>query len=90
MAKEVVNGRLARGSNGSTHINEALDYEAARIDAINNRLHPGIFTVASPPANPTEGDIAYFSDGAAGTFVLAFFEGTLWLRCDTRGAITAV
>ena len=48
----------------------------------------GVYTVATAPT-ATTGSVAYFSDGAAGNPVLAFFEGTNWLRCDTLAAISA-
>ena len=49
----------------------------------------GAFTVATAPDNAKEGSVAYFSNGAAGDPVLAFFDGTNWLRCDTLAAIAA-
>jgi len=49
----------------------------------------GVFTVATAPTNATEGSVAYFSDGAAGDPILAFFDGTDWLRSDTGGAIAS-
>lgn len=48
----------------------------------------GSFTVATAPAAKT-GSVAYFSNGAAGSPVLAFYNGTNWLRCDTLAAIAA-
>ena len=35
------------------------------------------------------GAAIYVSDGAAGSPVLAFSNGTNWLRCDTLAAIAA-
>lgn len=49
----------------------------------------GVFTVATAPTNATEGSVAYFSNGAAGDPILAFFDGTDWLRSDTGAAISA-
>lgn len=48
----------------------------------------GAFTVATAPTAST-GSVAYFSDGAAGSPVLAFYDGTNWLRCDTLAAIAS-
>jgi hypothetical protein len=48
----------------------------------------GSFTVATAP-EAKEGSVAYISNGAAGAPVLAFFDGTDWLRCDTLAAISA-
>jgi hypothetical protein len=50
----------------------------------------GVFTVATAPsASSNTGCVAYFSNGAAGSPVLAFSNGTDWLRCDTLAAISA-
>lgn len=46
-------------------------------------VYLGPQTVAAAPAATTAGRVAYFSDGAAGQPVLAFSNGTNWLRCDT-------
>jgi hypothetical protein len=48
----------------------------------------GVYTVATAPT-ATTGSVVYFSNGAAGSPVLAFFDGTNWLRCDTLAAISA-
>ena len=48
------------------------------------------YTVATAPsaaANPR--DLIYVSNGAAGSPVLAFSNGTNWLRVDTLAAISA-
>jgi len=49
----------------------------------------GSFTVATAPTTASTGSIAYFSNGAAGSPVLAFYNGTNWLRVDTLAAIAA-
>jgi len=49
----------------------------------------GSFTVATKPTSPSTGSVAYFSNGAAGSPVLAFYNGTNWLRVDTLAAISA-
>jgi hypothetical protein len=49
----------------------------------------GVFTVATAPTTASTGSVAYFSNGAAGSPILAFFDGTDWLRCDTGAAISA-
>ena len=48
----------------------------------------GAFTVATAPEAKI-GSVAFFANGAAGDPVLAFYDGTDWLRCDTLAAITA-
>ena len=47
------------------------------------------YTVATAPADATAGSIAYISDGAAGDPIIAYSDGTDWLRSDTGAAITA-
>lgn len=46
-----------------------------------------VATVPSAAANPR--DLIYVSNGAAGSPVLAFSNGTNWLRVDTLAAISA-
>ena len=48
----------------------------------------GVYTVATAPT-ASIGSVAYFSNGAAGSPVLAFYNGTSWLRVDTLAAISA-
>ena len=45
------------------------------------------FTVASLPTVET-GTLIFVSDGAAGSPVVAFGDGSNWLRCDTRAAVS--
>lgn len=47
--------------------------------------------VAGAPAATgfTAGTLVYVTDGAAGSPILAFSDGTNWLRSDTGGAISA-
>ena len=47
------------------------------------------YTVATAPSVTPAGQVAYFSNGAGGNPVLAFSNGTNWLRCDTLAAIAA-
>jgi len=49
------------------------------------------YTVASAPSAATAGagTLVYVSNGAAGAAILAFSDGTNWLRSDTRATITA-
>jgi hypothetical protein len=49
----------------------------------------GVYTVATAPTGISAGSVAYFSNGAAGNPVLAFYNGTNWLRVDTLAAISA-
>lgn len=58
--------------------------------AVNNEdvMYGQTFTVATLPS-PVASGIIYVSDGAAGNPVLAFSDGTNWLRSDTRAAVSA-
>jgi len=48
------------------------------------------YTVATAPqADEHEGAQIYVENGAAGSPVMAFSDGTNWLRCDTKAAIAA-
>ena len=49
----------------------------------------GVYTVATAPTSASAGSVAYFSNGAAGSPVLAFYNGTNWLRVDILVAISA-
>jgi hypothetical protein len=47
------------------------------------------YTVATAPsAAGIAGSLIYVSDGAAGSPILAFSDGTDWLRSDTGAAIS--
>lgn len=48
------------------------------------------YTVAGvPSASANARTLIYVSNGAAGSPVVAFSNGTNWLRCDTLAAISA-
>ena len=49
------------------------------------------YTVASAPsaASAGAGTIVYVSNGAAGSAILAFSDGTNWKRSDTGATISA-
>lgn len=48
------------------------------------------YTVATAPAaTDLDGTVIYVSDGAAGSAILAFSDGTNWKRSDTGGTIAA-
>ena len=47
------------------------------------------YTVATAPTTETAGKLIYVSDGAAGSPIMAFGDGTNWLRCDTGAAISS-
>ena len=49
------------------------------------------YTVATAPSAATAGagSVVYVSDGAAGSAILAFSDGTNWKRSDTGATIAA-
>lgn len=49
------------------------------------------FTVATVPdaTGVNEGGMIYVNNGANGSPIIAFSNGTAWLRVDTRGALSA-
>ena len=49
------------------------------------------YTVASAPSASSAGagTLVYVSDGAAGSAILAFSDGTNWKRSDTGATISA-
>jgi hypothetical protein len=49
------------------------------------------YTVATAPSASAAGagTLVYVSDGAAGSAILAFSDGTNWKRSDTGGTIAA-
>jgi hypothetical protein len=74
-----LNPGVARGQNGSRHINEALD-DAVRHDH---------FTVATVPDAVANVDkIIVVADGAAGAKCLAYSDGTHWLRILLGAAVS--
>ena len=46
------------------------------------------YTVETAPEDAPEGAVIFVSDGAAGDPILAFGDGTNWLRSDTGAAIS--
>ena len=46
-------------------------------------------TSANALAAKTAGKVIYVSNGANGAAVVAFGNGSAWLRCDTLGALSA-
>jgi len=47
------------------------------------------YTVATVPSAATAGQMIYVSNGAQGDPIMAFSDGTNWLRVDTKAAIAA-
>ena len=66
------------------------DKTPAATDATNRIYAAPEYTVSGlPSAGSHSGGVVYVSNGAAGTPVLAFSDGTAWLRCDTLAAVSA-
>ena len=51
--------------------------------------HPTYTVATVPPAARNSGGVVVVSDGALGSPILAFSDGTDWLRSDTGAAIAA-
>jgi hypothetical protein len=47
------------------------------------------YTVATVPSASPAGQLIYVSNGKTGSPIMAFSDGTNWLRCDTATAIAA-
>ena len=62
---------------------------AAGVEVHVNCIRFDSYTVLTvPPAASFTGSMIYVSNGAAGAAVLAFSNGTNWLRVDTLAAIS--
>lgn len=60
------------------------------INGANSFAQPFAYTVATAPtASNWTGENIYVSNGAAGSAILAFSDGTNWLRSDTGAAIAS-
>lgn len=65
-------------------------FEGAITGNVTGTIQLTSYTVAGVPSaasNPRR--LIYVSNGAAGSPVVAFSDGTNWLRCDTLAAISA-
>lgn len=64
---------------------------AAAAVTVDRPVKLATYTVATAPdaATAGAGAMIYVSDGAAGSPIVAFSNGTDWLRCDTAAAIAA-
>ena len=69
-----------------------IDSDGTFVGPVTGAVTGGItvptYTVATIPAK-VAGGIIYVSDGAAGSPILAFSDGTDWLRSDTGAAVAA-
>lgn len=84
--------RLHLNGDGSVNVaNGPLQTGGQNRIGLNGVFHPASFTVATAPSAATSGAGAmiYVSNGATGQPVLAFSDGTDWLRSDTRSPISA-
>lgn len=83
---------MALSEKTSAVLSSALSNETAaqEVETILEQFLSGAYTVASiPTAVGKTGYIAFVSNGAGGDAILAFSDGTNWLRCDTKAAIAA-
>lgn len=66
------------------------DARAPALPIVSGIIKPQPYTVATAPsASAYIGHEIYVSNGAAGLPIVAFSDGTNWLRCDTRTPISA-
>lgn len=81
-------GGISQAANVATAAGMILD-ERATVTVVPGIIAPQTYTVATvPSAAAFVGDLIYVSNGAAGLPILAFSDGTNWLRVDTRAAIS--
>jgi hypothetical protein len=59
------------------------------VSSLNGFLLPGFTVANAPSAAGLNGTIIYVSNGAAGSPILAFSDGTNWKRSDTGATIAA-
>ena len=66
-------------------------FEGAITGAVTGLVTVPTYTVTSANALAAKaaGSIIYVSNGANGSAVVAFGNGSAWLRCDTLGALSA-
>ncbi len=79
-------------SSSRVEVGPNADFRVRRNAIVEQDLKVGEFTVANingGTPNRSEGSIAYVNNGAAGSPILAFYDGTNWLRSDTGTAISA-
>ena len=79
----------ATGTEPGTVYNDNTTLRLASATAANNTVGVPLpsFAVAALPAVET-GTLIYVSNGAAGSPVVAFGDGSNWLRVDTRAAVS--
>ena len=77
---------IPAGANAGIGVNDP----SCRLE-VDGPVRVGQYSVAGAPSASTAGAGAniYVSNGAAGDPVMAFSDGTNWLRCDTLAAISA-
>lgn len=74
----------------STTFSGPVTSENGFIGAVTGAIRVPTYTVAgAPSAASLAGTVIYVSNGAAGSPVLAFSNGTNWLRVDTLATISA-
>ena len=54
-----------------------------------NGFQLGVYTVAAAPSSASEGSLAYFSNGDAGSPCLGVYSGTCWVRISLGASISS-
>ena len=71
-------------------VNSAAGFEGDVVGDVVGAVQLPTYTVATAPtAASIAGTVIYVSDGAAGSPILAFSDGTDWKRSDTGATIAA-
>lgn len=81
-------GPILRSVGADTNVDLNFESKGTGEIIVNNPVVLQTYTVAAAPT-ATAGAIAFFSNGAAGSPVLAYADGANWLRCDTRAVIAS-
>ena len=82
------NGFVGSGTNTIEILDVSSDADIGGDLTIIGTTTLGIYTYTGlPGATGLEGAVVYCSNGASGAAVLAFSDGSDWLRCDTLAAV---
>ena len=75
----------------NTSFSGPVNSAAGFVGDVTGAIKVPTYTVATAPSASAAGagTLVYVSDGAAGSAILAFSDGTNWKRSDTGGTIAA-
>jgi hypothetical protein len=83
--------RLTLATTGDIMANTTFSGPVTSTNGFIGDIKVPTYTVASAPSASSAGagTVIYVSNGAAGSAILAFSDGTNWKRSDTGGTIAA-